>query len=387
VFACRWRAGAVSCLKLEWLESRNLPSAALPDIAILSASLDTSTSVRFDDRASGNPGPFQVGLYRGDDAIFDSDDVQVGSLQTVTPATTGSGSGHFSLASEFPIDPAHKFVFVVADPNGLINESSKANNSAYFRILILGGVVHGLDFGSTPPAWEAQLAGVLHNDGYDRVIQFNWAILSHLPIPGATVIAGNKLATQVRLAAASMATRPGDVIDLHLIGHSRGTAVVSQAFLNLQHYPGPRALQNGFFKETLLDPHPARNSAPLFWAMLELAQNTGTSQIGGFSYNPASATSRAYAAATLAFQAVTQDPIPVVAANVDQSEVDYQQLAWNQTAPGSTDYLLGLNLQSQPPTAIVDHSPNPIQFVNLNSLALGHDDVPEWYLVNVAPTI
>ncbi len=50
-----------------------------------------------------------------------------------------------------------------------------------------------------------------------------------------------------------------DVIDVQLIGHSRGTSVVGQAMQELLDNLSsqPLALQEGYFELTLLDPHPA----------------------------------------------------------------------------------------------------------------------------------
>ena len=56
---------------------------------------------------------------------------------------------------------------------------------------------------------------------------------------------------------------PNDVVALHMIGHSRGSAVISQAALDLQAYVAQHAawspLLAGPWKMTFLDPHPAHN--------------------------------------------------------------------------------------------------------------------------------
>ena len=56
----------------------------------------------------------------------------------------------------------------------------------------------------------------------------------------------------------------------------------------------------------------------------ELAARTGLSTVGQFSYNPASAAARAFAYATLTFQAAMRDPPAFVPANVDRAEVFFQ---------------------------------------------------------------
>ena len=65
------------------------------------------------------------------------------------------------------------------------------------------------------------------------------------------------MAAQIDQAIASLPIQPGDVVDLHLIGHSRGGDVVSLAAGLLDRSAPP--LGGGFLELTLLDPHPARN--------------------------------------------------------------------------------------------------------------------------------
>ena len=50
-----------------------------------------------------------------------------------------------------------------------------------------------------------------------------------------------------------------DVIDVNLIGHSRGAGVVSLAMNQLTGNPQDRPA-DGYYELTLLDPHPASNS-------------------------------------------------------------------------------------------------------------------------------
>jgi hypothetical protein len=173
------------------------------------------------------------------------------------------------------------------------------------------------------------------------------------------------------------------VVDLHLIGHSRGTAVISQAFRSLEANPGPRALQLGFFQGTYLDPHVARNFGPLSAGLAELAAGTGVSTVGAFSYDPARLTARLFAAGTLAFQAGADDPPAFVSANVDRAEMYYQRLAWDQTAPGSVERLVGVNFLSPLPSEVPNFSANPIVATDLGPQGVGHYEVPVWYLNNV----
>jgi hypothetical protein len=52
---------------------------------------------------------------------------------------------------------------------------------------------------------------------------------------------------------------PGDVVDWHLIGHSRGTVMISQALLAAAAAKDT-TLRRGWNILTLLDPHPANNA-------------------------------------------------------------------------------------------------------------------------------
>jgi hypothetical protein len=372
--------------RVEVLECRALPSNGLPDVAILSARLEAPTVVRFDYRAAGNPGVFQVGVYRSTDQALSGDDVAVAS-GTVTPPGGGLRVGRITLTSEMPIDPARKFVLVVADPGGTLAEQNEVNNTAFFRKLVVGAVTHGFTLTGTAPAWTEGVAQVLRQKGYDAAFAFDWAPLSQLPVPGGTVLAGQALAARVRVTARAVAVLPNDVVDLHLIGHSRGTAVVSQAFAGLQRLPGPRALQLGFFQQTLLDPHVARNQGALVAGLAELAANTGESHVGQFSYDETSPAARLFGAGVLAFQALAQDPPAFVPANVDLAEVFYQRLAWDQTAPGSPDRQLGLNFWSVLPGDIPNSSGRPILSLDVGRFGIGHYGVPLWYLANRAPSL
>ena len=72
--------------------------------------------------------------------------------------------------------------------------------------------------------------------GYNAVIPFNWLMNSSLKGPGVTQLEGGVLEKDIISAADSLVQTkgtPGHVVDLHLIGHSRGSVVISQALINL----------------------------------------------------------------------------------------------------------------------------------------------------------
>ena len=249
------------------------PPPTLPDIAMHVAQLLAGNMVQFTYETTNNPGTFELGIYRSADAIFDTGDVVFGSLQTIIPSPSGGEQiAIVSLPSEMPIDPARKYVLAVADPRGLVSESDESNNDdAHFRKLALGVVTHGYEITGVMPTWVNQMAQRLKLDGYDRTIPFDWADMSNDPIPGQAVIAGLNLATEIRGTAREMATESNDVVDLRLIGHSRGAVVITQAVLSLAMFdPGPPQLKLGFVELTMLDPHPAQNRGSLALGLREL---------------------------------------------------------------------------------------------------------------------
>lgn len=375
----RPRPGSRPRLGVEALDDRTLPSA---DLAVLSARLDTPTAVAFEYRTSSYLGLVPVGVYRSADPVFDPADERVGGA-TLIPTFGGTWTGRVALGAELPADPARKHVLVVADPAGRVAERDEGNNAASFRKLVLGGVAHGLTLTGQLPAWFEPTARALEADGYDRVIRFDWLALSQVPVPGGAVLAGWDLAGRVRAAAAELAARPTDVVDLHLIGHSRGSGVVSQALLALDLVPGPRPLRLGYTTQTLLDPHVAGNTGSLEDGLAQLASGATVNTVGGFSYNPANPLGVLFAYGTLAFQAVSQDPPAFVPAGVDRAEVVYQRLAWDQTAPDAIERVIGLNFQSPPPAAIPNLSGRPVVATDVGAFGVGHFEVPTWYLTEV----
>jgi hypothetical protein len=266
------------------------------------------------------------------------------------------------------------------------------NSSASFETHVLGVIAHGLEFdpflifSDQVPQWETQMAADLQNiDHYDAVIAFNWVRLSILPSPFALTIASNLLYQQVVAEANQLAGQhPGDVVDIHFIGHSRGTVVISEVLQDLVGTTDP-ALQGGYMEMTLLDPHPAN----LFYSQ--------------FSWASSLPLANQLAVLVTTFEGLVQDPQVVIPSNVDQVE-DFDQ----QTPAGQAGFLLGflanyntnlslaisqldefvLNLWGETAASLSNHSGQPIEETNLTNAAyqfglVGHSEVPLWYLNNV----
>jgi pimeloyl-ACP methyl ester carboxylesterase len=366
--------------RVEELTERTLPSG---DIAVLSAQLVTPTTVQFTYQTTDDPGPFTVGVYWSADAVFDATDRLLTTATVNAPSAPEGSSWNINLAGEIPINPARPYVLVVADPAGAIPETDEENNTASFRKLALGVVTHGVELDGMFPPWVTAMSAALEAKGYADTIAFDWAAASRIPVPGLATVYGIRMAEEIRQTADALGTLPNDVIDVHLIGHSRGAVVVSQALLALNAVPGPPELQLGYTKVTLLDPHPARNRAPLFFGLLELYNGTGVSTIGGFSFDPRSAVSVVAAVATLQFQAAVHDPRVVLPPNVDATEMYYQRLPWYQTTT-PVEQELRFNIWGDRPQDIVNLSGQPLVAINLaivpSAVGVGHTGVQFWYL-------
>lgn len=371
-------------LALEMLEQRATPA----NIALTASSLTNSTAIRLTYRTS-DATQFDVGIFRSADLVLSADDIAITDA-TITPrATTLNQFATVPLGQEIPLDPARPYVLAVADPNDQIGETNEADNTAQFRKLSLAVITHGFETTGRLPAWLDDMAAGLRREGFARVLEFNWAASSRLPLPGMATLAGWRMAQQVRLAADALGTRPNDVVDVQFIGHSRGSVVISQALLNLQRFPGPRELRLGFFEMTMLDPHPAMNRGSVTAALAELRNGTGESDIGGFSFDPNNLVSVALARGIIRFQSIARDPLVVVPANVDRAEVFYQRLPWFGTTPGGFEDITGFNPWGELPANLINRSGKPIDAVDISqgpySADVGHTSVQVWYTEHFLP--
>ena len=379
-------------LGVEVLDDRITPATF--DANVFTARLEAPTLIRF-NFFMNDPAFVPVGVYRSADATFDAGDQLVGG-GIIPPPTGGGGFGStFAvLNGQLPLDPARDFVLVVADPNNQFDETIETNNVASFRKFAIAAVTHGFSVTGNPAEFLVPFAAQVQAEGYDFAFPFLWTPLSQIPTPDGTVIAGRNLAQLVRTVATAFAPGANDVVDVHLIGHSRGTAVVSQAFQSLTLDPGPRSLRNGYFKETLLDPHVARNFAPVEFGILELllaSGTVGTSQVAQLSFDPSRAFSQSFVLATLAFQASAMDPPAFVPAAVDEAEVYFQRLPWNEATwliPGFTttaELFTGVNFLG--PSFVPTQSFGSVRYIDLGPEKVGHYEVPEWYQLNVVPKL
>jgi hypothetical protein len=366
---------------VEGLESRSLLTAALPDIALVSAATRDSRSVTFDYSISGAAvdQPIAFAVYRSAANQVSPGAPMVGSvvvnppgpdgptLDTSGQPATAVGTHELTVAlpGGLPPLPAEPYVVVAANPAHTIAESNTANDTASFRTYVIGVITHG---GVQPrswrvggPPWEHQMAKALRAQGYDAVIPFNWVAESNHA--GAAAHQAPRLVKQILATAAEFPA--GAPVDLHLIGHSEGTVVNSMAVQLLnktnQWTPGLKA---AYLKMTILDPHPANNSRP------------------GPQYSVSNGILGAIARGEInAFQSKAKDPPAFVPSNVQDAEVFYQHTPVHESG-GSNHGMY--NLWGQVPVL------GPASYFNVTAPGISHSGkfgVQNWYEANVVPTL
>jgi hypothetical protein len=363
-------------------ETNNIAFVAYDPITMDSATSPNSKSISFSyDISEAEPGqPITVGIYRSNSPTFDGNAIKVDE-QTVPAQDSNGGDseavGPHTVDIQDPNallpDPTHEYVYVVADPDHNIGDPTGAYHEAHYQKFVVGVVVHGFD--PVMPQWEKDMAGDLTTYAhFDDVIAFDWSSSSILPIPGVTQFQGTLLAIEIAFAAdltVASQGHPGvDVVDLDLIGHSRGSVVISQALQDLDGTTDS-VLAGGYKAMTMLDPHPANNSYA-----------TQTASFGSFSQPVVEPVYRA-------FQFATRDPQVLIPPNVDQVNLYYQH------TPASAFKLFGpqwqeaiLNLWGEDPSLIINDSSTPLSDDNSEDLTndvydnlgpVGHSEVPLWY--------
>jgi hypothetical protein len=331
-------------------------------------------------------------VYRSATSTFDPNKATLINRLTVPALDSNSvdslAVGSHSITMSDPAaliaDPRKEFVFVFADPDHKIGVPNDPNHLARFRKFVLGVVTHGFEITGSISGWVGQMARDLKTiQGYDDAIAFDWASSSNVPIRNQTVLAGGRMATRINTAANALVARfgaPGDVVDLHLIGHSRGSVVISQAFTVLLTTTNPIIL-GGYKKMTMLDPHPANLSFGRDYSMNETLR--AALYAASFLYPAPYAAFLAVEAGYLAFELGASDPSVVVPANVDSADLYYQRTL------SSFDFGLNvesvINLWGQPLALIVNRSRAVIAVTNLTNFVdpvaglIGHGEVPAYY--------
>lgn len=343
------------------------------DLALTMASTPDSRSIEFaytvEDPITA---PVRVAFFRSVDATADAGDLLIGE-RTLSGVDLTRGPHALSqpVVGGLPIDPSRPFVVTVADADNALTEADEANNAAVFRKYVVGAVTHGLQLDTTFPGWVPLMAASLEAAGYNEAIAFDWSNTSALPVPGRAVAAGRRMAESVVVAVQALPADAG-VVDVHLIGHSRGGVVIAEALRTLETLvsasvdPRVKLIGAGFAKLTFLDSHPAHNV------------HTVGDPSGRFFSASRGPFGRLVTRFYTTFQAGAQDPDVVVPASADAAEVYYQRADASRTSDFSEQIL---NIWGETPI------PGATHVCELTGTADGHGTVHDWYQANVVPNL
>jgi hypothetical protein len=366
--------------------------AAVPfesDIVMdMATTTDASTvTATYDINVLSVTQPLVFNIYRSANQAFYSSADLIGTDTLSASDKADLSVGHHQVklavlyASDMAPDPRRPFITVVANPGKTVQEPNYANDTAYFQAFIIGAISHGYDLNDPPdstPPWEIGMANDLMNvDDYKAdgtVITFHWVGASRESQSGQAVFAGAILEIQVAaIAARYEAQHAGNVVDLHFIGHSRGSVVISEAIQDLMK-AYPNLIQGSFIRMTMLDPHPAMNYPGRVYY----------SAAG----NPAAIGLRWL---YLRFQSVAVDPKVVVPSVVNSAEVFFQHTPVDKFPLSNTESQLNLWGQGND-GMIINKSPNQIGYHNLTSQSfagigmIGHTEVHDYYQKFVVDT-
>jgi hypothetical protein len=308
---------------------------------------------------------------------------------------------------------AFPYVVVVGTYNG-------KKSTTYFQKYLLGVIAHGFNRWNRPyirrvagayelfleynypqtvpliphprenltgiPDWEIIMARNLEErNRYNHVISFNWTETCAIAEKGMAVQAGSDLAKQIVKWMFGARSHDGDVVDIHLIGHSRGTVVVTQA---LQHLStASPSFEGGYVELTLLDPHPANNEFGKWYDEGSFTDMMATNPLYGSIVN------RIYDIIKDAtdFQNAAQDPSLKIPKNVKKIDVWYQNThADDLSNEPDQEYimnlwgLIGSNvIQNNSGVLIEPHDKTTKPGVKP---AIGHNQIPDIYEEQVVET-
>jgi hypothetical protein len=261
-------------------------------------------------------------------------------------------------------------VLAVAHATGQIQQASTANDAASSHVYKVAFVVPGFSYTAwePPPTWARSLDTALYQAGYDRVVNFMWNSGTLLnPISWSPLflhLAEVRLAWEVQQVARSFP--PNSVVDVNLIGHSRGVEVIAGASSLLASTSVPQ-LQNGSLELTLLDPHPDSNA----YSPNESIKPSPLGNLAGSVYH--------------LIQQVMNDPPLSIPANVDYVSEYYQHTLWSQIPFLSEEQIL--NLWGLTPAQIAYNPADTVFTSEELPPPIGHSEVHDWYTQNIVPQL
>ncbi|MFO0907095.1 MAG: hypothetical protein U0794_01795 [Isosphaeraceae bacterium] len=354
---------------LSGLESRQMLTGGLlgpGTVQVLSVSPDAGKGVNVSYRVDADNlgSPVTLGIYRSSDPQLNADDVLVGTLDlSGSDVARGVHQKEVVLDGGLTPNPQHPYVIAAAQGDASSHAADPVTPSfAEFRSYSIAVVSHGgiqNPNWASIPKWEGVMAHGLREQGYDAVIPFNWVKVSGKA--GYARPQGIRMSRQILQAAAGF---PADApVDLHVIGHSEGAVVASQALARLEPQMTPN-LRNGFIQVTLLDPHAANTGVP--------GQQYST------GHGPV-----AWIAKGLIdhYQSLAKDPAIVFSPRVNLIEVFYQQ---SPASKGDATNRHIYNLWGQVPLR------QPAVYFDLTQAGATHAGqygVPTWYQRNVLPLL
>ena len=370
----------------ESLEPRLLLTGSTVALQSISASDSKDLRVAYNiaiDPASLSNSPLPgtallFSVYRSADATLDSGDLLLAQFgpQSI-PATTGfspvsaptdpgTHTTTLSFSQALPTNLPRPYVIVAASLIGPSGEPLSPTSTASIHKHTLVIYAHGAlqdEPGNRLPPWVVQFGTQLKQQGYEKVLLFNWVGDSWSP--GRAGSNGPKLANQIRKTVAQFPA--GEPVDIHLIGHSEGAVINSIALRNLERSPAPNA-QGGTIQLTMLDPHPAssgskfrdRSSKPNFmgWAI----------QLG-----------------TDIYQSAADDAPSAITQNVDSADIYYQHTYY---AFASTSSWPWINLWGVVPVPNLSKiQPTYVDITGVGISHAGNFSVVDWYRKFVVPTL
>jgi probable HAF family extracellular repeat protein len=316
---------------------------------------------------------FQIGIFQCPMQTFDKQDYHL--IDSIDISGANAKEGHHTVADYLPFGIAptfsvmtgklYHYVDAVADPDGVLQGFTIDNSQGYFHQYVIGAVSVGYKpFEIIPDGWVKPMADSLQATGYDGVVIPFARWHSGKKDPTKIVAAGDKLAALVMDQVDGLAgLKPNDVIDVHLIGHSRGSVVISEAMTELLADDPLAQLQHGYFKMTLLDPHPANSKYGL-----------------NADFDPGTLGSL-FQKKYVKFQDAVHDPDVVVPARVNKVEI-----LWEQTPVSELSGYEGyINLWGLDPSFIqFQGSQTAVDKLDLTGKPwgnshVGHTEVHDWY--------
>jgi hypothetical protein len=258
----------------------------------------------------------------------------------------------------------------------LLSASAPDITDSGTQVVKIAAVSHGYElslFGSGIPAWETTMVKSLYAQNFKSVEAFDWK--SYTAQPNYAINAGLKLASDIKTVVQDPnIVLPGSVVDLVLIGHSRGAVVVNRAFQALQnHLSSIPQLAGSTWQEVLLDPHPSSS------ATNRLRSYTGAEgAVINFGYQTV--------------QAKMRDPYPIkVPSRVTEVDDYWENTPVSEltTQSNKANHEDSFNIWGVPPgPGLVLTNPNTVLVKkDLTGPGIGHSEVPGWYQTNVIPTL